>query len=261
MNQEQPTKDRTASMTEISTRDIIQYLKLSCQMPNVLQGLVSQKLIEQAATERKISLTEEEIQTAADLFRFENNLISSENTLRWLENYHLSVTEFEELIKNTLLKQKLARHLFAEQVEPYFYSHQSDFNQAIIHEIVFKDFNIAMELYYSIQEQEIGFWDVAHQYIEDSELRRRGGYMGKKTREQLPPEIAAAVFAIADTALPLVLKPMVVDKYTHLIYVEEIIKPTLNEPLQKKIIDRLFNNWLKRQLQQVIELKDLPHVK
>ena len=258
MNQRKNVENPIFSLKEISTRDIIQCLKLSCQMPNVLQELVAQKLIEQTATEQKIVLTEEEIQKAADLFRFEKNLISSQDTVRWLENYHLSVTEFEELIKNNLLKQKLAQHLFSGQVEAYFYSHQLDFNRAIIHEIVFKDVNLAMELFYSVQEQEISFWDVAHQYIEDRELRRLGGYLGTKTREQLHPEIAAAVFAVENKALPQVLKPIVVDKCAHLIYVEEIVRPTLDEPLQGKIIDKLFNNWLKKQILQVTQLGNLP---
>ena len=179
-------------------------------------------------------------------------MISSQATLNWLEKYYLSVTEFEELIKNTLLAQKLAEHLFKDRTEAYFYAHRLDYYQAVIYEIVLSDFDLAMELFYGIQEQELSFWDLAHQYIHDPELRRCGGYRGQKSREQLQPEIAAAVFS-PDNHLPQVLKPIAIAKKTHLIYVEEIIQPTLDRSLRETIVEQLFENWLSQQRQQAID--------
>lgn len=175
-------------------------------------------------------------------------------TLQWLEKYHLSVIEFEELIRDTLLTQKLAEHLFRDRVEAYFYTHHLNYHRAVIYEIVLPDFNLAMELFYGIQEQELSFWDLAHQYIQDNELRCCGGFRCIKTREQLKPEIAAAVFSLVDQNLPQVLKPIAVDKQTHLIYVEEIIQPVLDRSLRQTIIDRLFENWLAQQQQAIDKL-------
>ena len=61
------------------------------------------------------------------------------------------------------------------------------------------------------------------------------------TRNQLKPEVSAAVFAANP---PQILKPIAIDKYTHLIYVEEIIQPKLDRQLSYEIITQLFNNWL-----------------
>lgn len=44
----------------ISTSDIIHSLKLSCQIPNVVQAIASQKIIVQAAQEAGIDVTEAE---------------------------------------------------------------------------------------------------------------------------------------------------------------------------------------------------------
>ena len=254
MNQEPLTVNQISEIETISTTEIIKYLKLSRQMPDVLTGIINQKIIEQTAAQEGITIGDQELQTAADRFRLENDLITSQATLRWLEKYYLSVTEFEELVKGNLLSQKLAEHLFSDRVEAYFYAHQLDYNQASIYEIVLTDFNLAMELFYGLQEQELSFWELGHQYIQDDELRRRGGYKGMKTRAQLQPEIAAAVFAINNNNLPQVLKPIAVDKHTHLIYVEEIIQPVLDKSLRKKIITKLYKDWLSQQRKQLTHI-------
>ena len=247
MNQEQLTIDKPINMADISTSDLVKHLKLSLQMPNVLTGLVNQKIINQTAEQEGVIIEDEELQAAADRFRFENNLISSQDTLKWLNSYHLSVTEFEESIENNLLRQKLGKHLFKDKVEPYFYAHQLDYNQASLYEIVLPNFNLAMELFYGIEEKELSFWDLAHQYIEDDRLRRCGGYIGLKTRDRLHPEIAAEVFVFDNAQLPQILKPIAVEKKAHLIYVEEIIQPVLNDSLRQKIMDRLYESWLNKQ--------------
>jgi hypothetical protein len=42
-------------------------------------------------------------------------------------------------------------------------------------------------------------------------------------------------------------------KKTHLIYVEEIIQPTLDRSLRQTIVEQLFENWLSQQRQQAID--------
>jgi parvulin-like peptidyl-prolyl isomerase len=254
MNEEQIIIDQLSKIETVSATEIVQHLKLSRQISDVLISLINQKIIEQTVVQKNITVEEQELQIAADRFRYENNLISSKATLDWLEKYHLSVAEFEELIKSEYLEQKLVEYLFKDQVEAYFFAHQLDYNQAVLYEIVLTDFNLAMELFYGLQSQELSFWELAHQYIEDQDLRRLGGYRGLKTRTQLQPEIAAAVFALEQYDLPQVLKPIIIDKQVHLIYVEEIIQPDLTPSLYQEIITQLFDNWLTQQRQQVMNI-------
>lgn len=247
------TPNSTSEAIAISAADLMQHFKLSLQMPVIITNVVNQKIIERTATEHNITLSEQELQTGADRFRYEHRLISSADTLSWLNMHYLSVTEFEQIIHYQLLTQKLINHLFEEQVESYYYANQINYYQAVIYEITIADFDLAMELYYGIQEQELSFWNLAHQYIEDRELRRRGGYRGQKNRQQLDPEIAAAVFSQKADNLPRVLKPIARDKSAHLIYLEEIIEPSLNESLRQTIINQLFKDWLAQQRQQLVQ--------
>lgn len=253
MSSKQLTDISPSEIATVAPTDLIDHLKLSRQMPSLLTSIVNQKIIARTARRENITLSEVELQTAADRFRYEHQLVSSKATLHWFQKYHLSVTEFERLIHNRLLKQKLAQHLFAEQVEPYFYSNQLDYYQTVFYEIVLDNFDLGMELYYGIQEQELSFWNLAREYIDDLELRRRGGYQGKKMRSQLPAEVAAAVFSPKTEQTPIVLKPIAINKKTHLIYVEEVIQPNLDESLRQTILDRLFENWLNKQRQQLTE--------
>jgi parvulin-like peptidyl-prolyl isomerase len=117
-----------------------------------------------------------------------------------------------------------------------------------MYEVVLDDEDLAMELFYGIQEGEMSFYEVAHQYIQDMELRRKGGYQGIVRRKELKPEISAAVFAAMP---PQVLKPIVTSSGVHLILVEEIIRPELNNKLRYQILSDLFAGWLKQQIEQL----------
>jgi len=117
-----------------------------------------------------------------------------------------------------------------------------------MYEVVLDDEDLAIELFYGIQEGEMSFYEVAHQYIQDTELRRKGGYRGIVRRKELKPEISAAVFAAKP---PQVLKPIVTSSGVNLILVEEIIQPELDDKLSSQIMFNLFDEWLKQQIEQV----------
>ncbi len=88
----------------------------------------------------------------------------------------MSLDDFEELVEASVISSKLAQHLFADKVEPFFVENQLDYAQVVMYEAVLDDEDLAMELFYAIGEGEISFHEVAHRYILDTEQRRSGGY-------------------------------------------------------------------------------------
>jgi parvulin-like peptidyl-prolyl isomerase len=225
----------------ITNEDILQQVKLSCQLPEMIDQIVKRQIIENAVTEAGIKVEDEELQQAADQFRFMNKLDTAKDTHQWLEQNQLSVNDFEKIIEFGVMSGKLMQHLFADKVEPYFYANQLNYASAVIYEIVLDDPDLAMELFYSIQEKEVTFYEVARQYITDVELQRKGGYLGKVTRQDLRPEISAAVFAARP---PQLLKPVMTAKGVHVIFVEEIIKPELEAMLSLEILSEFLDEWL-----------------
>lgn len=226
----------------ISHEDILHQVKLSCQIPEIVEQIVTRKIVADAAAEAGIKVETEELQKAADSLRLMSQLNSAEETKVWLQKNGLSLDDFEELIYNNVISGKLAQHLFADKVEPFFVEHQLDYAGVVLYEVVLDDEDLAMELFYAIQEDEMSFYEVAHEYIQDTELRRKGGYRGMMQRSELKPEISAAVFAATP---PQVLKPVLTSKGVHLILVEEIVQPQLNDKLHHQILSDLFAEWLK----------------
>jgi parvulin-like peptidyl-prolyl isomerase len=238
-----------SQLIAISQAQIIHQIKLSCKMPAIVEDIISRQIIEQTAEELSISVETEELQRSANNFRIKNNLLASKDTLAWLQKHYLSLDEFEEWLYIDILISKLAKHLFADRVEAFYVENQLNYYKAIIYEVVFDNLDLAMELYYALQEKEIFFAEVARQYItDDIELRRCGGYKGILNRDRFKPEIAAAVFSVNP---PQVVKPIVAGKQVHLIQVEEIIRPQLDEDLRSQILDRLFDDWLKQKIEEI----------
>ncbi|MBW4610465.1 MAG: peptidylprolyl isomerase [Hassallia sp. WJT32-NPBG1] len=237
-----------STLLTISPKDIIHTIKLSCHLPDLVEVIATQKIIADTALEAGITVTEEELQQEGDRLRFAKKLVKAADTLAWLKKHHLSVDDFEELVHNDLLSKKLANHLFADKVEPFFYQNKLDYVAAVTYEIIFDDRDVALELFYAVQEGEASFQEIAREYIINPEIRRAGGYQGIRRRAEFRPEIAAAVFGATP---PEVLKPIATPKGVYLIWVEEIIQPELDEELRQKIITELFSDWLKQHIDKM----------
>lgn len=232
-----------SSPITITNEEILYQLKLSLKLPEIIEGIVTRKIVKDTAAEAEIEIPIEELQEAADQFRLTNQLSDAKKTWKWLDKQGLSLEDFEEMIYLSVLSDKLAHHLFANQVESYFLEHQLDYTGVVLYEVVLDDEDLAMELYYAIQEGEVSFYEVAHQYVKDIELRRKGGYKGIVYRKDLKPEVSAAVFAANP---PQVLKPIVSSTKLNLVLVEEIVQPQLDERLRSQIRSHLFLDWLKK---------------
>ena len=238
-------------MTEVltlSSENMFEKLRTFCLIPTLNEKIITREVIVRASKEANLVVEPDELQQAVNNWRSQNSLDSVEATQLWLQAHYLSLEELGELISANVLSKKLAQHLFKNQVESYFIDYQVDYMQASIYEIVLDDEGIAMELFYAINESEISFFDAAYKYIQDIELSRRGGYKGTLYRKDLKPEISAAVFAANPCQT---LKPILTSIGVHLIRVEEIVKPRLNDTLYQKIIDDLFDVWLKQQVRQL----------
>jgi parvulin-like peptidyl-prolyl isomerase len=233
-------------MTElltVSAEDVLQQVKLSGQLAAIQESISIRRIIQKTAAEKGIEVTSEEVQVSADEFRKVNNLQRAENTLAWLQQRGLAVEDFEAMIHFSILQSKLAKHLFTDQVDAYFAAHQLEYMKVSLYEVILEDEDVALELFYSLKEEEITFFEIAQQYIQDTELRRRGAYRGILKRAELSVEISSAVFA---SAPPQLLKPILSANGIHLIYVEEILSPELNEKVQNEILFSLFSEWLKQ---------------
>jgi parvulin-like peptidyl-prolyl isomerase len=231
----------TNTHIKISDRDLIYQAKIAGKIPELVRGIVRRRIIGEQVAKAGIKPSIAELQQAADRFRIINQLESAEATNKWLQELCLSVDDFEDMVTQDLLSNKLAQHLFDNRVEQFFHQNFLDYSKAIVYEVILEDRDLAMEIFYSLQEGDLSFADVAHQYISVPELRRSGGYLGTVGRKQLRPEISAAVFSAKP---PQLIKPIITAVGVHLIQVAEIIEPKLDELLHQQILTEMFDRWL-----------------
>ncbi|WP_019505015.1 peptidylprolyl isomerase [Pleurocapsa sp. PCC 7319] len=233
---------------KINQTAIVNHLKLSRQLDRIVEGVATCQIIESKAAELGIIVNDEELQQAADDFRLTQNLNNIEATWQWLESNHLSMDDFEALIHTDTLTKKLVQHLFSDRVESFFYQNQLDYTGVAMYELILDDEDLAIELFCALQEGEVSFQEISRRYESNPVRRRSGGYCGVLQRQNLKPEISAAVFAASP---PQLLKPIITSMGVHLILVEEIIRPRLDEELQNQIMSTLFSEWLQQQLEEV----------
>ncbi|MBW4628122.1 MAG: peptidylprolyl isomerase [Brasilonema octagenarum HA4186-MV1] len=231
----------------VTNEEILEQVKLTCKIPEITEAIRTRKVIEKTVVEVGIKVETEELQKAADQFRLIYQLQSAEETWKWLDKYSLSLDDLEHIAYTNLISGKLAIHLFENKVEPYFFEHYLDYFGVAMYEVILDDEDLAIELFYAIQEGEMSFSDVAHKYIQNTELRRKGGYRGVVRRKDLKPEVSTAVFAVKS---PQLLKPILTSKGVHLIFVEELIQPTLDDKLRTNILSDLFSEWLRQEVQK-----------
>ncbi|MCC0176783.1 peptidylprolyl isomerase [Waterburya agarophytonicola K14] len=242
---------------KIDRATIINHLKLSSQLNRVLEGIATCKIIESKAREIGIDISDEELQQAADDFRITHDLQNIEATWQWLKSNQMSMDEFEVLMRTNIITKKLAHHLFSDRVKAFFFQNHLNYAGAAMYEVILDDEDMAIELFCALQEGEMSFHDIARTYESNPARRRSGGYCGVLQRQNLKPEISAEVFAASP---PQLLKPIVTSMGVHLILVEEIIQPQLDEELHNQIMSGLFSEWLQQQLQEFQIVTDLSEV-
>jgi parvulin-like peptidyl-prolyl isomerase len=235
--------------TNITTEDILEQLKISRKIPEIIEQILTRRIVKVEADKLGIKVEIPELQEAADLFRAKHRLISARITDKWLEINQLSLDEFETIVHLELLSDKLKQVILIDKVEQHFYQHQLDFDRVVISEVVLSNKELTTELYYAIREGEISFQDVASKYITDPELKRKGGYLGQITRKDLNPGLRS-IFSV--TTYPQVIKPISTAKGFHLIWVEEIVKATLDELTYQEIQSQLFKEFLNEKVMSLV---------
>lgn len=233
----------------LEANEIIGLLKQELQLKPFCQKLLQQKVIDKAAKERGLTVTPEEIQAEGDKLRREKRLEKAADTIAWLAHQMISVEDLEAGIVDRLLADKLAKHLFAQEVEKVFFQNKLQFDQIILYQIVVGQPQLAQELFYQIEEAEISFYDAAHLYDIDENRRNLCGCEGKVSRWSLKPDIAAAVFSAQPGK---VIRPIQTELGYHLFLVEKLIPAELTADRHEEILQNLFYEWLSNEVNYLL---------
>jgi parvulin-like peptidyl-prolyl isomerase len=234
----------------IANEDILNQLKISQMLPAIQEQVLMARIVKNEAEKAGIKIEISELQAAADAFRLKNKLIGAKITQKWLDIYQLSLDDFESIIHFQLTSDRLKQQVLTDKVKKYFYQNKLDFDRVALSEVIFQDKELAIELYYALREGEIKFHDIASKYIEDVELRRKGGYLGQICRKDLNPELLS-VFSTPNP--PQVIKPITTAKGHHLIWIDEVISAELTAELRQELEGKLFLDFLREKANELIK--------
>ncbi|MBW4612456.1 MAG: peptidylprolyl isomerase [Desmonostoc vinosum HA7617-LM4] len=229
----------------IEPEEIVNFLKSELNLKEVYQKILFQRVIHYAAKEQGIFVTTEEIEAEANRQRREKRLEKATDTLAWLAEQLVTPEDWETGICDRLLSQKLAEALFAQEVERFFFQNRLEFEQVLFYQIIVDSEQLAQEIYYQIEEDEISFYDAAHLYNINNHHREKCGYQGRFYRFDLHPDIAAAIFSKQPKQL---IGPIKTSQGYHLFMVDEFIPAELTHSRYQEILNQMFQNWLDHEL-------------
>lgn len=235
--------------TLIEVEEVIDYLKKNLQFKETCQQILQQRIIHQASQQRNLTVTDEEIQLEADKVRREKRLEKAIDTLAWLNEQLITPDDWESGIRDELLRQKLAKNLFDQEVEKIFQQSWSNFDQVLLYQIIVPYEKLASEIFYQIEEEEMSFYQAAHLYDIDEKRRLQCGYEGEVYRFSIKPDISPAIFAANPGE---VVPPFKTEQGYHIIMVERFIKAQLTEEIYEQIITKMFDEWLSGELNYLL---------
>jgi parvulin-like peptidyl-prolyl isomerase len=237
------------STVSITPDEIVYFLKKDIRYKGVSHQILYQRIIERAAREREVNVTDDEIQAEADRLRLTNRLEKAADTLAWLAEQMITPEDWEAGIRDRLLTKKLAERLFSGDIEKIFAQNKLDYERVLLYQIQVSYERVAHELFYQIEEEEISFYEAAHLYDLDERRRYQCGYEGTVYRWSLKPDVAAAVFSANPGEM---IFPLKTDQGYHLFLPEEFIAAELTEEISQEILNKMFQQWLAGELNYLL---------
>src|SRR5262249_49192303 len=112
-----------------------------------LAQTIEAELIRQYAVKQNITNTDEQLQVAADEWRYQHGLEAADKLNVWLTSNHQTVLSLQTALDGMLLRNKVRNAIPASQIAAYFAEHRSEFERVELYSIRVATREQAQELY------------------------------------------------------------------------------------------------------------------
>jgi parvulin-like peptidyl-prolyl isomerase len=235
--------DRSISFTKAIT-----YLQDSGRFPDFLWEILSRYAIEQEfqdLPDDKVS-SAELVQQIIN-FRLRYELTAEEDFQSWLESEKKTYADFHRQMQYDLQLQYLKEMVAAPKIQEYFVGNKIYLDRLVLSQIVVKSKEQAEELKSQISDDGIRFEKIAQEYsISDESILN--GLVGEISRGSMPDELRAVI----DTSqVGELLGPVEFDGLFYLLRVEKLLPASLDEALQRRLGEDIFEEWLNAKVQNM----------
>ncbi len=233
---------------DVSLEGILRTLKISGNT-GFIEDAIADLLVSRATNAEGITVSDEELQQAADEHRQGMGLFQVDQTQQWLDDCGVSVEEFEQHLERGVLKTKLREKVATdERIEQHFQQNRRNYDAARLAHIVVADEGMADELCSQLTEDGGDFAALAKNHSTDEGSKASGGELGLVSRTALSPAVESAVFAPKNGD---VVGPIKTDAGYHIIKVHELLFGQLDdEEVPTTIQQELYAEWLEQQVEK-----------
>ncbi|MBE9197507.1 MULTISPECIES: peptidylprolyl isomerase [unclassified Nodularia (in: cyanobacteria)] len=228
-------------ITPATDEEIIAYLRRSTKMAEIAALTEQDALILSTCEQLGITVTNEELQATGDAFRQEHKLLDTTETLNWLTQQRISVEDWSEGIRLSLLTQKLKEHLFGAAVDSHYMNHRDEYKRVALSQILVRDLTEALQISQSLGQDNISFCVLALEHSKGQKSKENGGFVGICFLTELMPEIAQAITNAKEGDI---IGPITTKLGYHILKVEKWFPAELRE-IREQVLDSLFQMGLK----------------
>jgi parvulin-like peptidyl-prolyl isomerase len=238
----------TAGGVSLLLGDLLRSLHRRGRLRSLALEALAEQITLHAAAEAGLSVSDAELQKAADRFRYRHGLTAAEQTQQWLTREGLTIEDFEAGLERDLLLDKFKRHVTEPLLAGHFAAHRDRYARARLRQIVVGSEGLTRELVSQLTDEGQDFAELAGRHSLHGPSRLAGGSVGVVARHALPPAVAEAIFAARAGA---VVGPIPGPDGFALFLVEALLPPELDEETTVIVRQELFDAWLRERLADV----------
>ncbi|KPA17247.1 peptidyl-prolyl cis-trans isomerase [Candidatus Magnetomorum sp. HK-1] len=204
----------------------------------LLNDLIQIIIGRQYAKEKGFNVSNEELQIAVDEFRYLKGMESAASFINYLKNRKISLLSFQNAMENILLVNKLIDAISDEETDAYITKNQLKFEKVELYNIRLDNEDTASEIKELLDDEEMSFPALAYEHSLDEESKKRGGYIGFLSRDEMTAKIEAAVFKASEGDI---IGPYKTQNGYNIFMVNKFYKPEKDDPdLRLSIKEKLL---------------------
>ena len=229
----------------LSLGDFLHAMKRSRRLrPMLLDAFVEAYLVNRARRSG-ITVTELELQQAADQFRMRNGMASAEQTREWFLREAINEADFAAGIERDLLVEKLRRSVTDSNVDQAFNANLQRFARVRFRRVLLGSEGEARDAMDAISSGRSNFDEVARTRSLDLATKYSGGDGGITRRVDLNEQLANIIFQAPIGEL---LGPIQAGQGHLIVKVEEFLPAELDDGIRNGLRKELFDGWLRNEL-------------
>jgi parvulin-like peptidyl-prolyl isomerase len=242
------------SLIPVTDSDVLTHLRQTQQLASITCQVEQTHLVRQLCRRLDLQVSDEVLQQAGDAFRRDHQLLGVPETLAWLNKQHISAEDWTEGIRQQLLAQQLANHLFGAMIDGSYMSNRHLFRRVALSQIVVRDLAIAQQLAPQLQQQPASLSALALEYSQSRPSKDQGGFVGIHYLMDFAPEI---IEAITNHPAGDIIGPVESQQGYHLFRIDKWFAPNLNEETRQTLLTKMLKNWLETTQRSLSEASKL----